>query len=791
MTAATRAGNVRTGPSVVTEASSSRSSACWRSSLVRSTRHSPFVCATMANRISMAANRLSTDIPSHTAVSASASVGLAANAASSQAVVHSGWVLKKRRKKMQGFARRYFTLYQSGILAYSFEPGQPIRDHIDLHHAAISSTPGRKDITLDSNTATFHIKCLSTDDFNQWMLAFRKFISGPEARRSMSVRMASARQGVVNISKSSAVVEEMGSTIAQLETALQTLSSKGETAMQKNASVKSNGKDKHHKAGAFGIFKSKSNHNLQPGEPDAPRTSMDPSSGEAQQVFSLLDTLKNQHATLSKLLTATVSLDTTLPKTSEEDEEQLVDSPRETEHWVVPHGRTKRFSSSTTASSSLEWFDAEDDADGAEEFVLDTRTAGDESQPSQITTDSSSVEKAEDEETARSSMDTDIEDEPARKSSVEAPLGQQAVVHRTQLPSPVVGDEGSLFSVLKKSVGKDLSTIALPVTFNEPLTLLQRACEEMEYHSLLDEAVKATETADRLSFVAAFAVSGYANTRHRSGRKGFNPMLAETFEDVRSKFIAEKVRHQPLEMAFHAEGSGWELYGLNAGKTKFWGKSLEIIPIGSTHLKIGEDHFEWKKPSSFMRNLVVGTKYLEHVGDLVIENHRDGSKCVLEFKQAGYWGGGNVVAGTVYSPQGKVLCKLEGKWDDQLAQTTDESHFRVLWRITPHPKNTHEYYGFTAFAMTLNEITDDIRPALPPTDSRFRPDVRALEEGRLDDAEAEKLRVEEAQRERRRRGEDREPRWFKQDAHGEWIYTGEYWPLRARGWKGAHIEPLW
>ena len=67
---------------------------------------------------------------------------------------------------------------------------------------------------------------------------------------------------------------------------------------------------------------------------------------------------------------------------------------------------------------------------------------------------------------------------------------------------------------------QDLSTIALPVTFNEPLTLLQRACEEMEYHSLLDEAVKATETADRLSFVAAFAVSGYANTRHRSGRKG-------------------------------------------------------------------------------------------------------------------------------------------------------------------------------------------------------------------------------------------------------------------------------
>lgn len=111
------------------------------------------------------------------------------NSLASRVVVHEGWVLKKRRKRMQGhflhtpdrgtahsdigFARRYFTLYQSGLLSYSFEPGQPTRDQISLHHAAISTAPGRKDIHLDSNTATFHIKCLNTDDFNQWMAAFR------------------------------------------------------------------------------------------------------------------------------------------------------------------------------------------------------------------------------------------------------------------------------------------------------------------------------------------------------------------------------------------------------------------------------------------------------------------------------------------------------------------------------------------------------------------------------------------------------------------------------------------
>lgn len=50
-----------------------------------------------------------------------------------------------------------------------------------------------------------------------------------------------------------------------------------------------------------------------------------------------------------------------------------------------------------------------------------------------------------------------------------------------------------------------------------------------------------------------------------------NPMLAETFEDVRMKYIAEKVSHNPVVIAYHAEGDGWELHGTSAGKTKFWG----------------------------------------------------------------------------------------------------------------------------------------------------------------------------------------------------------------------------
>lgn len=50
--------------------------------------------------------------------------------------------------------------------------------------------------------------------------------------------------------------------------------------------------------------------------------------------------------------------------------------------------------------------------------------------------------------------------------------------------------------------------------------MLQRVAEEVEYYNLLDEAAKAQDPVLRLSYIAAFAISGYAHTLHRSGRKG-------------------------------------------------------------------------------------------------------------------------------------------------------------------------------------------------------------------------------------------------------------------------------
>lgn len=338
-----------------------------------------------------------------------------------------------------------------------------------------------------------------------------------------------------------------------------------------------------------------------------------------------METLKTQHETLLKSLHALSYIETgtnpstarasPLTSTAEEEDTQTIYSqdPHSDNRFSTPiRRRSTRASIATTVSDGTvaEWFDA---PDGGEEFILeiDEPTPGEEKDEGTLMgSDSTSLYGSSDadEEGIAAELLWESEEEA---EEIEASAKTKQVARRTELPSGPIGDEGSLFSVLKKNVGKasvflasarfhfnhllqDLSNVALPVTFNEPLTLLQAAAEQVEYFNLLRQAVEATDSVERMCYVAAFAISGYAHTRHRSGRKSLsvlisfytslclltflatslfqsNPMLAETFEDVRMNFIAEKVQHHPFAMAYHAEGEGWELYATSSGKTKFWG----------------------------------------------------------------------------------------------------------------------------------------------------------------------------------------------------------------------------
>ena len=106
----------------------------------------------------------------------------------------------------------------------------------------------------------------------------------------------------------------------------------------------------------------------------------------------------------------------------------------------------------------------------------------------------------------------------------------------------------SVWSTLKSLIGQDLTTATLPVSFNEPTTLLQRMAEDLEYAELLNTAVQPPLSSERMVYVAVFAASIYASTLGRTS-KPFNPLLGETYEytcsETRYRFFSEQVSHNP------------------------------------------------------------------------------------------------------------------------------------------------------------------------------------------------------------------------------------------------------
>ncbi|XP_056300328.1 oxysterol-binding protein-related protein 3 isoform X2 [Pseudoliparis swirei] len=361
---------------------------------------------------------------------------------------------------------------------------------------------------------------------------------------------------------------------------------------------------------------------------------------------------------------------------------------------------------------------------------------------------------------------------------------------RSCLPSPSPNNSTiSLWNILRNNIGKDLSKVAMPVQLNEPLNTLQRLCEELEYSELLDRAANTQDPFERMVYIATFVVSGYASSYYRTGGKPFNPVLGETYEcdrpDKGLRFVAEQVSHHPPISACHAESKNFIFSQDLRCKNKFWGKSMEIIPVGTTHVTLPGfgDHYEWNKVTSCIHNILSGQRWIEHYGEISIRNSSsDVCQCKITFVKAKYWNSSvNEVEGAITDNKGKVVHRLFGKWQEAVFCGYPPSA-TCIWRANAMPVDLEQYYGFTKFAIELNELDPSLKLLLPSTDTRLRVDQRLLEEGNLEDAEEQKQRIEELQRERRRVLEEdnvtHQPKFFRKSDDDTWVSNNTYWELR-------------
>ncbi|XP_052317525.1 oxysterol-binding protein 2-like isoform X2 [Oncorhynchus keta] len=379
----------------------------------------------------------------------------------------------------------------------------------------------------------------------------------------------------------------------------------------------------------------------------------------------------------------------------------------------------------------------------------------------------------------------------------------------------------NLWSIMKNCIGKELSKIPMPVNFNEPLSMLQRLTEDLEYHELLDKAARCESSLEQLCLVAAFSVSSYSTTVHRTA-KPFNPLLGETYEldrleDFGYRSLCEQVSHHPPAASHHVISQrGWTLWQEITIASKFRGKYLSIMPLGAIHLQFHSsgNHYVWRKVTSTVHNIIVGKLWIDQSGDIEIVNHRTKETCQLKFSPYSYFSREvpRKVTGVVSDGGGQAHYILSGTWDDKIESSKIVQSSKggsgsegkqktvyqtlspkLLWKKYPLPDNAENMYFFSSLALTLNEPEDGVGL----TDSRLRPDQRLMEAGRWDEANSEKQRLEEKQRAVRRRREAEatdalddgreyegfQPQWFHKRTNaitGEtnFVYKGGYWEAK-------------
>lgn len=438
----------------------------------------------------------------------------------------------------------------------------------------------------------------------------------------------------------------------------------------------------------------------------------------------------------------------------------------------------------------------------------------------------SSPLKSQSQSPSLSSLSTEVSmmtaDEPLSIKSFHSTSSRTSIpMNKSTMPSV------SLWSILKNAIGKDLTRIPIPINYSEPISFLQRLCEEMEYWELISKAIQTRDSIEQIIYISTFAISAYAGTDERLS-KPFNPLLGETFEYIHGiddlenneneikrelrnkenkresrngkesienkekselkmewKWLGEQVSHHPPISAYkcNSNGDSFVLEGQIRVKTRFWGKSMELIPEGYTRLAIkgnvkgelqGEEgllrRYSWNKITTIVNNIIVGKLWIDHYGVMKIMG--DGElECHVEFKKTGWTGESKKVEGKVINRKnGEIVAILEGYWNKLIkwkrvtpvreGNLTEGSlqDWVTIWEKRSLPLDAHLFYHFTSFAHNLNHMTKSMESLICPTDSRFRSDQRAMEEGHWIKAQDEKIRLEEKQRNRKL---PIKPMWFK------------------------------
>ncbi|EQC37586.1 hypothetical protein SDRG_05182 [Saprolegnia diclina VS20] len=291
--------------------------------------------------------------------------------------------------------------------------------------------------------------------------------------------------------------------------------------------------------------------------------------------------------------------------------------------------------------------------------------------------------------------------------------------------------------------GKLAVRLSLPIRVFEPRSLLERVAEAWSYApTYLTKAATTMDAIERLTNVMAFVVSGLHCCVNQN--KPFNPILGETYESSLhdgTLIYMEHVQHHPPVAAFLVLGpkESYSLHGRYEFESSMSGNTITNFQNGTTTFECPNGKVKYEVPQLKMGGVMLGDRLVEWTGVARFADATAGLGGSLDFDgNDGIFGrsAGDDIKGSIHNlkkgTKPSVHIKIQGSWLSQLRFDGN-----VVWDVTTAP---------VALPVPV--------PVALPSDCRYRDDLIELRANDIEKAQASKLRLEELQRnDKKRRSE--------------------------------------
>ena len=353
-------------------------------------------------------------------------------------------------------------------------------------------------------------------------------------------------------------------------------------------------------------------------------------------------------------------------------------------------------------------------------------------------------------------------------------------------------------NIVKEMISAATQNKPAPVYFNEPLSICQKQCEKFFYLNLLKKVYEESKNKSlQLAYISAFIIGEIFLGLNRN-LKPFNAIIGETYEfyDNKSNFryYAEQVCHKPQITAFIGETPDFALYGDTKNSTSFkilkGAMELSFKNKVHLHMKSTNEHFTYNRPNMMIKGFLKGPMHCDYNGTTIIENELfKENRAEIKFIEESWTNSElGLLDGKIYKDD-KIVYLIKGNWTNSIYLVDNNNKDNQIELIKldknqPYLKNSNDTeYCLPSLCYNLNYMDKNLEESLPKNDSRFRQDMRLLEE-KEDTTEAQTFKEKYEEKQRRELNNDAHKILFfdekinEEDGENYFIPNGKYWELK-------------